>query len=137
MTYCTNPTGGGNCGEINNQFVCLGNIPQGGCVAMAAGDKACDSSAGTPPAPDSGTAGHPATPTDTINTSGGGGMPPTVNYYNSSTVSGSSLQGTLGALAVRVIPSARVRRGRGLAAVLLAGLAILRTPPMEIVGHRG
>lgn len=73
MTYCTNPTGGGNCGEINNQFVCLGNIPQGGCVAMAAGDKACDSSAGTPPAPDSGTAGHPATPTDTINTSGGGG----------------------------------------------------------------
>lgn len=39
-------------------------------------------------------------------------MPPTVNYYNSSTVSGSSLQGTLGALAVRVIPSARVRRGR-------------------------
>lgn len=117
--------------------MCLGNIPQGGCVAMAAGDKACDSSAGTPPAPDSGTAGHPATPTDTINTSGGGGMPPTVNYYNSSTVSGSSLQGTLGALAVRVIPSARVRRGRGLAAVLLAGLAILRTPPMEIVGHRG
>lgn len=38
---------------------------------------------------------------------------------------------------MRVIPSARVRRGRGLAAVLLAGLAILRTPPMEIVGHRG
>ncbi len=113
MTYCTNPTGGANCGEINGQFVCLGNIPQGGCAALAGGDKACDAKAGTPPAPDSGTPGVPATPSDTINTPGTSGMPPVVNYFNQATVSGSSAAGNTGAPGGTPNPTSQAAQGQG------------------------
>lgn len=93
VTVCVNPTGGGQCGDLNGEFVCLKSTPPGGCQVFASGAKVCDSTAGTPPVPDNGTKGQPATPTTQIGQSVNGGSATTYNYYSSSTVSGSSATG--------------------------------------------
>lgn len=58
-----------NCGTVNGQPLCLGKVPDGKCLFIGGTGVACDSSAGSPPAPDDGvTPGTPATPVAQIET---------------------------------------------------------------------
>lgn len=58
-----------NCGTVNGQPLCLGKVPPGKCLFVGGSGVACDSSAGSPPAPDDGvTPGTPATPVAEIET---------------------------------------------------------------------
>jgi hypothetical protein len=58
-----------NCGTVNGQPLCLGKVPDGKCLFVGGAGVACDSSAGSPPAPDDGvTPGTPATPVTEIET---------------------------------------------------------------------
>jgi hypothetical protein len=58
-----------NCGTVNGQPLCLGKVPAGKCLFVGGAGVACDSSAGSPPAPDDGvTPGTPATPVAQIET---------------------------------------------------------------------
>jgi hypothetical protein len=81
---------GKNCGTYNGYQVCVADIPPGKCVSYASGGVACTEAAGataatTPPSPNSGTSGVPATPQETVTNPSG-----TTNYYNSTTVSHST-----------------------------------------------
>jgi hypothetical protein len=86
-TFCTEPDlADENCGMLNDQYICLGSVPEGNCTFYGSGDVACSSTAGSPPAPDDGvTPGAPASPDMTINVNGD-----TINLYNSGTASGST-----------------------------------------------
>lgn len=90
MEYCHNPTGGGNCGFVNGEFVCLKNIKNNGCKVMSDGSRVCGKDAGTPPVPDNGTPGIPATPDQEISAKDSGGTTYNYNFYSSTTVGGSS-----------------------------------------------
>jgi hypothetical protein len=80
-----------NCGWLNDEYLCLGEIPPGECTFFGNGDMACDVGAGSPPAPDDGTTpGQTATPDTTIDNNGN-----TTNVYNDNTV-GSSVGDTQG-----------------------------------------
>lgn len=97
--YCASPSGEGNCGYLNDKFVCLDSVPDKGCKYMSDGAGVCDAEAGTPPKPDSGTPGTPATADDEIETetrdsagnppSGGGGCGAGCDYYDPDTVAAS------------------------------------------------
>jgi hypothetical protein len=80
------------CGTYNGDQVCLGAVPAGKCVAFASGGAACTvaagSSAQSPPAPDTGSAGTAATPTASL-TQTVSGTTTTTNYYNSTVVAAS------------------------------------------------
>lgn len=89
-TACVDKSSGKNCGMFNGDRVCVDTIAKGTCVSYASGGSACVSSTGTgnastPPAPNNGTPGTTATPNMQVSQGG-----TTANYYNSSTVSGSS-----------------------------------------------
>lgn len=86
---CVNPSGEGKCGYVNGQFVCMKNIQKGGCQVFGDGSRLCESSAGTPPAPDSGTPGQPAAPDEQISQTSGS-TTNNYNFYGSGTVAGSS-----------------------------------------------
>jgi len=88
--YCTNPTGSGQCGYVNDQYLCLKSIADGGCKVFGDGSRVCEESAGVPPVPDSGTPGDPATPDATVVADIAGSGDTTYNYYSSSTVTNSS-----------------------------------------------
>lgn len=91
-SYCASPKGGdGSCGFVNSSFVCLQKVKQDECKPVGGG-AVCGSQAGTPPVPDNGTRGQPATPTGTFDAQVGPGQSQTFNYYNSTTVSASSVQ---------------------------------------------
>lgn len=81
-----------NCGIYNGSRVCVESVPPGGCVSYPGGGVACKGPSGgtsppeTPPAPNNGTPGEPAEADATVSSPGGS----TVNYYSSTTVSGSS-----------------------------------------------
>lgn len=90
VQYCHNPTGGKNCGFLNGEFVCLKNIKNDGCKVLADGSRVCGKNAGTPPVPDNGTPGVPAEPDDVLTATDSSGTSTTYNYYNNTTVSGSS-----------------------------------------------
>lgn len=87
-----------NCGVYNGNRVCVESVPPGGCVGYADGSAACKGGSGgtvppaTPPAPNNGTPGEAAEPDAQVASSAGS----TVNYYSSSTVSGSSAAPTTG-----------------------------------------
>jgi len=81
---------GKNCGTYNGDQVCVADVPAGSCVQYASGGVACTQSTGataasSPPAPDNGTPGQPAPPTETVTTSQG-----VTNYYGAATVKGST-----------------------------------------------
>lgn len=58
-----------NCGTFNGQSLCLGKVPEGKCLFVGGTGVACDSAAGSPPAPDDGvTPGVPALPVAEIQT---------------------------------------------------------------------
>lgn len=85
-TWCTDPNlADENCGYYNNDYVCLGAVPDGGCTFFGNGDMACSTTASSPPAPDNGTPGVTATPDGTINNNGS-----TTNIFNNTTVTGSA-----------------------------------------------
>ena len=80
------PNQGQNCGYFNDQYICLGAMPTGNCIFLGDGGMACDSTAGSPPAPDDGvTAGTPAPPDAQLSDGTN-----TTNLYNAGTVGGSS-----------------------------------------------
>lgn len=87
-TVSGNNTAG--CGEVNGKAVCVtsgGASSSGGsaCTLYKDGSAACASTAGTPPAPNNGTAGQAATP-DAQVMSGSN----TTNYYTNTTVNNST-----------------------------------------------
>lgn len=85
---CAEPSEGKDCGSVNGDLVCVTEI-QNGCVGYGSGASACTSTSATPPKPDNGTPGDPATPTTNF-TYGS----TTINYYNSSIVNNSSTGAT-------------------------------------------
>lgn len=93
--YCASPSGDGDCGYLNDKFICFNTVPEDGCKYMSDGSGVCQADAGTPPQPDSGTPGTTATPDDTIeqqtpnDPSTGGGCGAGCNYYDPATVAGS------------------------------------------------
>jgi len=89
VEYCSGPYGE-NCGYVNDQFTCLGRTDSDECWVMTDGSRMCGSNAPMPPVPDNGTAGVPATPDDTVQASGGDTINNVYNFYNSTTVTGSS-----------------------------------------------
>lgn len=87
-------TSGKNCGTFNGDEVCIGSIPPGTCVSYESGGVACVAASGSstvqsPPAPDNGTPGTPATPTGTV-TQGNGSSQTSASYYSSTVVAASS-----------------------------------------------
>jgi hypothetical protein len=89
-TWCTEPDlADENCGMLNGDYICLESVPDGGCTFYGNGDMACASNATSPPAPDNGTPGVPATPDGTLSTSDGT-TTTNINTYNNTTVTGSS-----------------------------------------------
>jgi len=101
--WCRSVNAGENCGFHNDQYVCLDSVQPDKCFRNADGSLLCAESAPMPPKPDSGTAGDPATPNDTIQACTGSNSCSTVNYYNSTTVAGSS----------RAVPSGSGASGSG------------------------
>lgn len=79
---------GENCGYVNDSFVCLPKVGNE-CAVLADGGRVCGSSAPTPPVPDNGTAGVPATPdgqiSSTVNNTTN-----VYNYFNTTTVGNSA-----------------------------------------------
>lgn len=82
--------GGGSagCGTFNGEYRCLPEIPSGACVTTAGGQAFCSASAGTPPKPNNGVPGVPASPSLNAATAQGG---VTNNYqvFNTTTVNNS------------------------------------------------
>lgn len=95
LVYCANPTTPqGQCGWINDTYTCLSNVGANACKSIASGGLACSATAGTPPAPDNGTPGTKAAPTDKLavkkGDGAGGKSLSTVDFFNQAKVSGSS-----------------------------------------------
>lgn len=82
--------GGSSCGEVNGQTICPDKMPTGGCVS--AGDAVvCDNNAGSPPAPDNGTPGQPASPDGQLQGTGPDGEPlPPLDVFGPGTIDGSA-----------------------------------------------
>lgn len=91
------------CGTVNGQPYCLPTImsnppcsggtcgtPQNPVVTLSDGSQLAPAGASTPPAPDNGTAGTPATPDLVLQGTGSDGNPGTYNYWSPSTVAGST-----------------------------------------------
>ena len=89
-----------NCGYINNYPVCFNDVPEGECTFIPGGSYICASENPdpaqfpTPPAPNTGTPGVPATPDVTMSGDNPSG-PNNYYYYDETTVNNSS--GTGGA----------------------------------------
>lgn len=90
VELCTGSTGTGQCGYLNDEWVCLSNVPQVNCWTTPDGGRLCGEYAPTPPVPDTGTSGQPAPPDLQLTTETQDGQSQTVNYYSSSTVNNSS-----------------------------------------------
>jgi len=86
---CAGPYGE-NCGYLNGKFVCLGKTDPDECWVNDDGSRWCGESAPTPPVPDNGTRGQKATPDDAVAAEGGTGTTTTYNYYNTTTMAGST-----------------------------------------------
>lgn len=91
-TYCAAAAGNGQCGFLNDKYVCLQKTPDKGCQSFPGAGKVCAANADSPPAPDNGTPGVKASPDGTISQQVGG-VTNNYNYYSSSTVTGSSRGG--------------------------------------------
>jgi hypothetical protein len=107
QTFCV-PKDKRNCGYYNDEWICPGAIPADNCVQTESGKRFCADGAPTPPVPDTGTPGVPATPEDRIKTAktpdaatpAGQNTEPAVqqitNVYGAGQVAGSSRDGTVG-----------------------------------------
>jgi hypothetical protein len=81
--------GPSNCGYVNDEYMCLDKVPAGNCIILPGGSYACDATASTPPAPNSGLPGVPAAKDDTIWSKDGGSLRQ-YNYYHHTTVNNST-----------------------------------------------
>lgn len=88
--FCTSNPGKEACGFVNDNYVCVGRTPADGCQALADGSRVCGDRAPTPPVPDNGTPGVPASPDGQIQTVQGDTITTTYNYYGAGTVGGSA-----------------------------------------------
>jgi len=88
---------GENCGYLNDKFVCLGKTDPDECWVNDDGSRWCGERAPTPPAPDTGTRGTKAPPNDTVKAEGPSGVTNNYNYYNTTTMGGSSQSSDSGA----------------------------------------
>lgn len=92
--YCASSGGDGQCGYMNDTFTCLKNVAPNECKALTGGGRICGPLANTtPPVPDNGTPGVPATPDGTIEqerTENGATVTNNYSYYNATTVAGSA-----------------------------------------------
>lgn len=79
------------CGTFNGDRVCLPDVPPGKCVLLSGGGAVCESSAGSPPAPDNGS-GSPAEPDGEVEhvPPASPGTTNVYNYYGPTTVTNSS-----------------------------------------------
>lgn len=119
--YCASPNGGGQCGYMNDTYICLEKIVEGECVGLSDGGRVCDGDAGTtPPVPDSGTPGQLAEPDGQLSNTpanpdgSSGGVTNIYNYYSSGTVGGSARDpGTTGAAPTGGSPGYDPDRGEG------------------------
>lgn len=96
--YCASAQGDGECGYINDTYTCLSKVKSDECKVLGDGGRVCGNQASsTPPVPDNGTPGQLATPDAVITQTNPDGST-TFNYFNSTTVLGSSRDpGTTGA----------------------------------------
>jgi len=90
VEYCDSDAYGENCGYVNDNFVCLGKTDGGECWINPDGSRLCAEGAPMPPVPDSGVPGTPATPDDQVRHTNSNGVTNNYNYYNTTTVAGSS-----------------------------------------------
>jgi len=90
LTWCEQYDAEGDCGFFNDKYVCLQSLGEDRCEAKADGSRICPGSAPSPPVPDNGTAGVPATPSDTITVTNDDNSTTNYNYYNSTVVGTSS-----------------------------------------------
>lgn len=88
MEFCLEPQGE-NCGYVNNNFTCLGSVEPDGCAVFPDGGRVCGAAAPTPPVPDSGTAGQPAMPDESVQATNGS-VTNVFNFFDSTTVNNSS-----------------------------------------------
>lgn len=91
--YCVSANGGGQCGYMNDTYICLNKVKQNECKVLGDGGRVCGAGAATtPPVPDSGTPGDLAEPDGQLSDVPGGtsGTTTNYNYYNPTTVAGSS-----------------------------------------------
>jgi len=96
VTLCVKKDTTKNCGVFNGQTVCLDSVPTGQCVFFGNGDLACGSTAtNSPPLPDNGTPGTPATP-DAVLDGAVGAVQKLVKLFTSGTVNSSSNEVTGG-----------------------------------------
>lgn len=89
--FCVSATGEGQCGYMNDSYVCLDRIKDNECAPVGGGGRLCGPDANTtPPAPDNGTPGQMAEPDGTVSTAPAGGDTTIINYFSGGTVAGSS-----------------------------------------------
>ena len=80
------PNKGQNCGYVNDEYICLGAIPDGNCLFLSDGGMACAADADSPPAPDDGVTAGVSAPAD-LRLSDQGSL---TNIYRNSTVNRSA-----------------------------------------------
>lgn len=94
--YCASASGDGQCGYLNDTYVCLKSVKSDECKVVSGGARVCGPAASTtPPVPDNGTPGQVATPDEVIpysarNPVTGSTSTTNYNYYGAATVSASS-----------------------------------------------
>lgn len=88
LEFCAGPQSGDNCGYVNDTYTCLPKAQPDKCFVGVDGSMLCAEGAKLPPRPDNGTPGTPANPDDQLVTVGD--TTTTYNFYNSTTVAGSS-----------------------------------------------
>ena len=81
------------CGFVDGNPLCASQLPNSSCVSAVNGGTFCSANTPSPPSPNNGTYGTPATPTQTVTP--GVGSPPTalgtpINYCNPTCVAGST-----------------------------------------------
>ena len=88
--YCEGLEARPGCGWLNDKYICTDNVGPNDCVVYPDGSRNCAGTAPTPPVPDNGTAGVPATPDGSIEICTAEDSCQTINNYNATTVDGSS-----------------------------------------------
>jgi hypothetical protein len=88
--FCRGVQTGENCGFLNDKWTCVSQVSPDRCFKNADGSMLCAEAAPTPPKPDNGTPGVPATPDATVEACTGANSCQQINQYTSTTVSGSS-----------------------------------------------
>lgn len=87
--YCEGVDARPGCGWLNDKYICT-PMDEGTCAVYPDGSRNCEGTAPTPPVPDNGTAGVPATPDESVDVCTGTDSCQTINNYDTVTVGGSA-----------------------------------------------